>query len=537
MFHVKREVEKSQVKVILSITTTHEISSSHTTSWFTNPMSSKAAEYESMGQRLTIEDSANLTLLGQYSSYHKIRVTRHDFIAPIHNELVNIRRSLRTTPTNIVVRNADQTNLNDFETYFSQLLIQACMGRDIPGATELLVSRLSTALVDVWISGVKTQAKGIDEAKLLEGFRPLHCAALLDGRGEVAEILLDNGANPFLETSLGLNSIHVAIAMGHTEVLERIFAAKTTSKYAIYKMSTCDTLANFAASYIHQEKVTTILDHLSRLLASGNHAEFSLLANNLATLDFYHDRVMSHAVIGRFHRNALRENVLHRAAAMNNIHAARWALTKESSLLSLRDSSGRTPLFHAAAAGSIEICQMLIEKGAKIEEADQHGRTPLCVACRHGHLTIVEMFLKSSHTSSVREMATNCGSRLTAWHYAALSGDWRILHLLDTHLPVLAKSVYSRGDATMTPLHIASSLGLLDCVNHLVDASGSSNINAKTKYAFVPGTTRDAGSLVETGEAKTAEEWARARGYIEIATVLRDLREGHSDGYLGRFQS
>jgi hypothetical protein len=52
--------------------------------------------------------------------------------------------------------------------------------------------------------------------------------------------------------------------MGHTNVLERIFDAETTQRHSnSEKISRCDTLPNFAASFIQTEQVVTILDSLA----------------------------------------------------------------------------------------------------------------------------------------------------------------------------------------------------------------------------------------------------------------------------------
>jgi ankyrin repeat protein len=262
---------------------------------------------------------------------------------------------------------------------------------------------------------------------------------------------------------------------------------------------TCDTLQNFAASFILSEKVTTILRWAD---------------------DLYDP----HALTDYF--NVSGENFVHRAAAMNNVHAVIWATTWQGGrLMNSRDKRGRTPLFHAAAAGSVEICQVLLENGADPNIADEFGRTPLCVACWHNHRDSVEILLKSiSSPEQIGRSIDQPTPNIQAWHFAALSDDVDLLNLLGTYKPYVeapdkdAERNDSEDYANMTPLHIASSLGLMESVMFL--AHETSNFAAKTKFAFVPETVGNLKPRIETSEPRTAEEWARARGFEKVAAFL-----------------
>jgi ankyrin repeat protein len=503
VFNVKRDFGKGQAMLSLSITMLHELSAAPIGSVSTILFDPMAEKYQHISQRLTVEDAASVSLSNLYSSIYGIRVGRHDGKSPCREELDRIRHCVLSSTTNVVVLKPDQTTPDVFETYFSKLLVRACIKNNIRAAGELLTSHLSTALVDAWTCEVYTRFDGFDELNILKGFRPLHWAALF-GYDELAWILLNNGANPFLETWVGLTPIHVAMVMGRTKVLERIFDAETTHNHATAeKISICDTLPNFAASFIQTEEVVTILESLATVLDS----------NGLKS---------------RFGRpNALGETLLHRAAAMDNVHATRWAITWNTELVDSRDDRGRTPLFHAAAAGSVDICHILLDNGADIDGADGFGRTPLCVACRHGHFVIAELLLTHNKPYHRRRPTLNdlSSTKFNAWHFAALSGDANLLRLLGTYtqdVGVPGKEVGSTEPEqhnVISPLHIASSIGSIDSVKFLCYTS--LNITAKTKFAFVPETIGSAKPLIETGEAKTAEAWARVRGFDEIAALLR----------------
>jgi death-associated protein kinase len=49
-----------------------------------------------------------------------------------------------------------------------------------------------------------------------------------------------------------------------------------------------------------------------------------------------------------------------------------------------QDTSGHTPLHHAARAGQEETVKLLLELGANVHAQDAHGTTPLQCAIRDG---------------------------------------------------------------------------------------------------------------------------------------------------------
>lgn len=64
-------------------------------------------------------------------------------------------------------------------------------------------------------------------------------------------------------------------------------------------------------------------------------------------------------------------------------------LLNEGVDVNARGAQNRTPLQRAAGANQVDICQLLLAKGADPNLADEAGRTALCVAiCVH-----LEMYL------------------------------------------------------------------------------------------------------------------------------------------------
>ena len=117
-----------------------------------------------------------------------------------------------------------------------------------------------------------------------------------------------------------------------------------------------------------------------------------------------------------------------------------------------------TPFCKAAEKGHLDMVQLLLHNGAKVDKADKDGNTPLKIAARHGNLDIVRTLISEGADF---EMAN--GSGITPLTTAAGSG----------HLDVVKFLVHSGADVNKsekeapTPLHCAAD-GHLDVVEYLL---------------------------------------------------------------------
>ena len=59
----------------------------------------------------------------------------------------------------------------------------------------------------------------------------------------------------------------------------------------------------------------------------------------------------------------------------------------------IKDDGGWTPLIIASSAGHMDIVQMLVEKGAKVNEVTDEGRSPLLYAASKGRENIASFLL------------------------------------------------------------------------------------------------------------------------------------------------
>ena len=90
------------------------------------------------------------------------------------------------------------------------------------------------------------------------------------------------------------------------------------------------------------------------------------------------------------------------------------------------DNDGKTPLFHAAEQGHVQLMEVLLEAGAKTDEHDFARRqTPMFPAAQNGHLDVVRFLAKNG---AVKDQADNHG-RTPLW-FAARHGHFDIVQFL-----------------------------------------------------------------------------------------------------------
>lgn len=86
---------------------------------------------------------------------------------------------------------------------------------------------------------------------------------------------------------------------------------------------------------------------------------------------------------------------IHRASADGQVDSVNRALEDDPNLISSKDSSGYTPLHHAAIGGHTEVVEVLLESGAKIDTMGSRGETALFLASSKGNAEVVELLLKA----------------------------------------------------------------------------------------------------------------------------------------------
>ena len=82
------------------------------------------------------------------------------------------------------------------------------------------------------------------------------------------------------------------------------------------------------------------------------------------------------------------------------------------------------PLVSAAGDSCVEVVQMLLDRGARVDAKDHDGRTALIKASQAGHLEMVRLLLQHGADINIRD-----GNGRTGWTFAAMSGRLDIAEL------------------------------------------------------------------------------------------------------------
>ncbi|EDL43025.1 hypothetical protein, conserved [Plasmodium vivax] len=121
-------------------------------------------------------------------------------------------------------------------------------------------------------------------------------------------------------------------------------------------------------------------------------------------------------------------------AYLDNIAVVKKCLEKNADI-NYFDKIGRRALHYACAGGYYEICQLLIDNGAKVNVSDYKHWTPLHIAVTKMHKEITELLLKNDaniHAMLPHSLSPNRGKTTASMciHFAAIKGSKEITELL-----------------------------------------------------------------------------------------------------------
>ncbi|KAL4102734.1 hypothetical protein PRIC1_006477 [Phytophthora ramorum] len=291
-----------------------------------------------------------------------------------------------------------------------------------------------------------------------DGFTALLKAAQY-GRFNVAEWLLERGASVSKRSISGQSALHIASGGLRenldvaTILVDRGLKASDTDKWG-----------------------HTALHHAA-------------VAKHLTIIEFF----LKNCFSDEAPRRTDLQDALFAASNVGNSQFVENVTTDFGLDISHVNDNGRTALHEAAAGGSVETAELLVERGLAVDQADNLGITPIIEASRLGHSRVLSYLLSAEWDTDDVDLAGR-----TALHHAAVGG----------HMAVIDTLLYSADTNCCdrrgwTPLHCAAAAGRLQAVQVLIDN----------------GATLDC----ETISGKTALVLALERGHTELADVLLEM--------------
>jgi len=173
-----------------------------------------------------------------------------------------------------------------------------------------------------------------------------------------------------------------------------------------------------------------------------------------------------------------------------------------------KDSNRLSLLHHAAKIGNLEIIQLLIDKGACINDGKGDYRV-INFAIESGNLEAIKFLINSGANFDASNTHAYCSiASYTPLHHAAKVGNVEAIKLL-LDLGADIHKQYLPQNQAKTPLHFATQAGHLEAIKLLV--SRGANIN-ETTYEGTP-----LGMAAEDGNLETMELLIHLGADIEIA--------------------
>ena len=161
--------------------------------------------------------------------------------------------------------------------------------------------------------------------------------------------------------------------------------------------------------------------------------------------------------------------LLHRACGEGEINEVHRLLDQGTKVNDAITGLSQTALFYAAARGHADICALLIERGAKVNNAKNNEFCPLSTAVFWGHKEVCSVLLHHGADSNLCDSGGRTPLSIGAWQGHAEICDLLLKHGADVNLPQksdgsppLMLSTYSQNTQTDIDTRVETCTVLLD---------------------------------------------------------------------------
>jgi len=238
-----------------------------------------------------------------------------------------------------------------------------------------------------------------------------------------------------------------------------------------------------------------------------------------------------------------RQSNLLDAATSDNALAVKKLLDDEATDPSVCDPNGWTALHIASFQGHIAVVHEVLSSRharALVNLPDKKGRTPLHLAASQDHAEVAASLLAAGSSGDARD-----ANKLLSIHKAAYAGAASVLKLLARQRMHVNDSLHDG----MTPLHMASWQGSVECINVLL-AAGADPLARNNRggtplheaadaghllavRALLAGPSRGAMNLRALGGMRPVD-LAAAKGHERVVRELKRAEDGGLLSMIGK---
>uniref|UniRef100_A0AAQ6IJI5 Ion transport domain-containing protein n=1 Tax=Anabas testudineus TaxID=64144 RepID=A0AAQ6IJI5_ANATE len=350
-----------------------------------------------------------------------------------------------------------------------------------------------------------------------QGSVPLHWAVERN-KPESCRALLDLGADPNILNMALLSPLHLAINLGHNNLVELLLSYSATDCNLEGDLGNSPVI--LACSINNCEALSMLIKRGARLCQQNKLGHFAIHAAAFAGAKKAMEVILKAGEeLGRSascHINYLdksRSSPLHLAVRGGNMDAIRLCIAngakvdqqqndrctplhlactqgatevvklmlssvdRVEDIINLTDGACQTPLHRATIFDHAELAEYLISLGADLNSIDCKGHTPLLLATSCGAWKTVALLLSKGTNVNVKD---RCGCNFL--HLAILQpkGLKNLPEEVLQHTSV--KTLLSCEDNEgCTPLHYACRLGIHDSVKNMLGLSGQVGLACKSK--------------------------------------------------------
>jgi ankyrin repeat protein len=193
---------------------------------------------------------------------------------------------------------------------------------------------------------------------------------------EIADALIDAGADVLAQAQLQGDALWIASADGHRKILERLLSKANGDDRLPRSLDVA-----FRASVLggHADLIPLLLAAGADINSRDESGQTPLMFAAIRGLE------------GAWEMQTKKEYPLRPGRPKTDWPRVVETLAKAGADLNLQTKDGITALMAAAARGNVEICRVLVDSGADVNLKHTNGMTALALANAAGHQSIAEL--------------------------------------------------------------------------------------------------------------------------------------------------